>query len=335
MNHSSLLERQFLRGLILLTGVLIAGTIGYILIEDLSLVNAAYMAVITVATVGFMEVEPLTSEGRIFTIALIAVGLATVWYVASLLVALVVSGQLTQHLGGHRMERRIEQLKDHYIVCGYGRTGQQTAYELRRDNREVVVIDALPESLEQAVRDGHLVVDGNATEDSVLRHAGIDRAAGLISAVASDADNVFVSLSARALRPDLPIVARANVDDAIPKLRRAGATQVVSPYSMAGRQMAQLAIRPSTVNFVETLLRGAHSEFLLEDIEIAPGAVLAGMTPEQLRLGFPGAVLLAVQRGGEALAPAPPDLQFRAGDIIAVAGGSTSLGKMAEACKSQ
>jgi voltage-gated potassium channel len=168
-----------------------------------------------------------------------------------------------------------------------------------------------------------------------LRRAGIDRACGLITAVATDADNVFVTLSARALRPELPIVARANHDDVIPKLRRAGATQVVSPYSMAGQQMAFLAARPATVDFVDTLLRGVNADLIVEDVRIEAGSPLIGGHISDARRTFAkGAVFLAVQRNGEVMAPPPIDLTFEPGDVIAAVGKAEQLRALETACQS-
>ncbi len=279
--------------------VVVVGAVGYWLIEGWPVLDALYMAVTTVGSVGFGEVYPLSTAGRLFTIGLIAVGLATLWYSLSDLVGLMVEGQLTRQWERRRMERRRERLGGHQIVCGFGRVGRQIAEELKRDGQPVVVVDLSPVALEAAARAGLQTADGNATEDETLVAAGIERAAGLITAVATDADNVFVTLSARALRPSMPIVARANHDDAIPKLRRAAATQVVSPYSMAGRQMTRLALRPATVDFVETLLRGADTELLLEDVRVAGGSSLVGVAVAEARRRAPEALLLAVQREGQ------------------------------------
>ena len=205
---------------------------------------------------------------------------------------------------------------------------------MKREGRPVEVIDTDEAALREAAWDGLLTVAGNATEDETLLRAGIERAGGLITAVATDADNVFVTLSARALRPDLPIVARANNDGAVAKLRRAGATQVVSPYAMAGRQMARLALRPATVDFVETLLRGEDGELLLEDVRVAPGSALVGVPITAAReRALGGATLLAVQRDGRTLAPPPGDLALRSGDVIAAVGSAAQLRTLERACE--
>ena len=325
---------QLAAPILALSAALAAGTLGYVLIEGWSVADAIFMVVTTVTTVGYGEVHPLSGWGRVLTISLILVGVGCITYFFGVVMALVFEGQLNQKLERRRMERHIEQISDHFIICGYGRVGRQIAFELRRERRPFAVIDVNQLSLELASEDGLLGEPGNATEDAVLNHAGIMRARALITAVASDADNIFVTLSARSLRPDLPIVARANFDDAAGKLRRAGATQVVSPYAMAGRQMARLAVRPSTVDFVETLLQGVDADLLLEDIRVAEGSRLVGVsTLEALRQFAGGAVLLAVQRDGRTTAPAPVDFVLQAGDVLAAVGTETQLHTLELACE--
>lgn len=326
-----------------LTGPLIAflvtlavGTAGYMLIEGWSLNDAFYMVAMTVTTVGFGEVRPLSTAGRLFTVGLIFAGVVLVWYTMSLLIVTIVESSFRQRWGRRRMDQRIRRTAGHIIVCGYGRVGRQAVEELRRDRRSVVVVDSNEAALAEAAQDGLPVIHGDATEDETLHHAGIARAAGLISTVATDAGNVFITLSARALRPDLVIVARADQDDAVPKLRRAGANQVVSPYAMGGRQMAQLAVRPSTVNFVESLLRraddNAESELLLEDIRVAEGAAVVDRTVADLRTDHGGVMVLAVQRDGRSLLPPPVDLHLRPGDVVAAIGREQDLGPLEQAC---
>ena len=314
---------------------LVVGTIGYKAIEGWSTFDAFYMVVTTVMTVGFGELHPLSTAGRVFTMGLILTGVATISYALSVMVGIVFEGQLTRRWEQRRLDRRLHHLTDHYIICGFGRVGRQTARELRREGRAIVVLDIKHAALAEAASEGMSTVFGNATEDDALRAAGIERAHGLITAVASDADNVFVALSARALRPDLLIVARANYDDAVPKLRRAGASQVVSPYTMAGQQMARLAVRPSTVDFVETLFRGGEGGLLFEDVRVAANAPIAGTPLAEARDRFAeGAILVAVQRAGKMLAPPPTGLVLQADDVIAVVGTSGQLRALERASES-
>ena len=328
--------RRLIGPVMALSATIAVGTIGYGLIERWPPGDAFYMTIITVGTVGFGEVHPLSNAGRAFTAILILLSLFGISYTVSVFTGLVVEGHLTHHWERRRMEQRVARLKHHFILCGYGRVGRQIAADFRRERRPFVVIDVNQGSLEQATADGLTVIYGNATEDAVLRRAGVERAHGLITAVAQDADNIFVTLSAHALRPDMPIVARANYEDAVPKLRLAGATRVVSPYTMAGRQMAMLAVRPAAVDFVDTLLGGAGSSLLLEDVRIAPGSALVGVCIADARAQFAGgATLTAIQRDGQLHAPAPDDLLLRAGDVIAIAGTDAQLRALERACDGQ
>ena len=223
------------------------------------------------------------------------------------------------------MERQVQQVRDHHIVAGFGRVGRQTALALRDLGHQVVVIDEVTAAINDAIRSGFLVVEGNASEDATLSQAGIDRAAGLIAALGSDADNVFVTLSARALHATLPIVARANQESAIPKLMRAGATQVVSPYDMASRQMARLALRPRTVDFIENLFKGPSGALVVEDVRVEPGSPLVGMPNREVQAQVPHTILLAVLRDGETLSPLAADLRLISGDEIAAVGTEANL----------
>jgi voltage-gated potassium channel len=291
------------------------------------------MVVTTVATVGYGEVHPLSSAGRLFTSVLILLGVGSLFYAFGSVMSFVFEGHLVQHLESRRMESRVQHLADHFVLCGYGRVGRQVARELAREGIVFVVVDTNPESLEEASRDGYPVVHGNAADDEVLRHAGLERARGLIAAVAEDADNVFVSLSAHALRPELPIVARANALDSAQKLRLAGANHVVSPYTMAGQQMAMLAVRPSAVHFVETLLRGERADLLLEDVVVAATSPMVGNTVADIRRRFLGTVtLVALRREHQVLTPLSDDLVMQPGDTLALAGMEAQLRNVEAVC---
>lgn len=226
------------------------------------------------------------------------------------------------------MERQVTSLRGHQIVCGFGRVGRQTAETLRGLGRAVVIVDWDSVALENAKASHFPRIEGNATEDETLARAGIERAAGLVTALGSDADNVFVTLSTRAQNAALPIVARANETGAVAKLIRAGATQVVSPYDMAGRQMARLALRPGTVHFVEDLFRGTVGGLLVEDVRIEAGSPLDGLAIGEVRERVPHALFLAIRRGEETLAPPPPNLRLAGGDLVAAVGAEPDLRRL-------
>ena len=246
-------DREFRVVYVLITFTLIisGGTIGYVVIEGWSWLDSVYMTIITVTTVGFAEVRPLTGLGRGFTIALLILGVGGIFYAFGVVGEYLLSGHLGGLLWRRRMDSEISELKDHVIVCGYGRTGIHVAGELMRQGRSAVVVDSSEDAVSAAIDDGHLAVRGDAGDDDHLRMAGIERASGLVAAGAPDPECLMVVLTARSLAPDLPIVARAEQEDSEPKLRRAGADRVVSLYRIAGRRMAQMAIRPDFAEFVD------------------------------------------------------------------------------------
>ena len=325
MDRRPTLRRRVVLAFLAFPLLVALGTLGYMAIEGWAFSDALFMAATTITTVGFGEVHPLSEQGRLFTILLLVIGLAAVWYALSVLVSVVLEGELGRRWEERRMERQMQQVRDHHIMAGFGRVGRQTAGALRDLGHQVVVIDAVPAAVSDAIASGFLAVEGNATEDATLSRAGVDRAAGLITALGSDADNVFVTLSARAMNPMLPIVARANDGSAVPKLTRAGATQVVSPYAMAGRQMARLALRPGTVDFIENLFTGPSGALVVEDMRVDPGSPLVGMTIQEVQARMPHAVFVAVRRGGETVSPPLPDLTLASGDAIAVVGTEANL----------
>src|SRR5438093_7045377 len=254
------------------------GTLGYVLLFGWSIGDGLYMTAITLTTVGFKEVRDLDSLGRAWTILLALAGVGiifgTVGFVAETFVAEALSGRRQKQ----RMAQTVATLKDHFILCGYGRVGSTVARELEHAGVPVVVIDSVAASTDLAAREGHLVVEGDATRDDVLLAAGIARAKALITTVDTDATNVYVTLSARALNPRLFIVARANEEGSEAKLRQAGADRAVSPYTRAGRQIAELATRPRVADFIDFALSHGQLAFTIEELEVAADGPLAGQT---------------------------------------------------------
>jgi voltage-gated potassium channel len=319
--------------LVLLLLSMLFGTLGYMVIEGWSFGDSAYMMIITLATIGYGEVRPLSTVGRVFTSVLILIGVAVLSYAFTTVMGTFFEGHLTRQWERRRMEKRVQQLTDHYILCGYGRVGWQIAQELLRERETFVVVDTDQRALDQASAAGLPVVTGSASEDDILRAAGIERAKGLITAVSSDADNVFITISARALRPDLPIVARVTQDQSIPKLRRAGATHVVSPYAIAGHQMAMLAARSSTVSLMD-LLGHDEDDLAVVEVRIDSDSALANLSLADARDHFDRELtILGLRRGGRMLAPPPEDLPLQAGDLFAVCGTRDQIRTIENACE--
>jgi voltage-gated potassium channel len=321
--------RQFRGPLIVLVLVLALGVAGYTLIECWSFLDALYMTVITVTTVGYGEVHPLSPYGRIFTIVLIVTGTGAVLYTFTALFGWLVSTDWGERRRRQQMEERISRMRHHFILCGYGRVGRAVASVLRRERAPFVVVDVNQVSIAVAETEGLSVVYGDAASDDVLRRAGIERAQGLITAVDSDAENVYVVLSARGLRPDLLIVARATAEDAIKKLERAGATHVLSPYALAGQRMAMLAVRPAAVELVETLLYEGQQSLVLEEVKVQAGSALEGTIVGELRQRFPeGPVFVALRSDGR-LKPSPSnDYRLQANDTLVLVGSPEQLAEI-------
>jgi voltage-gated potassium channel len=311
----------------LLMSVLAGGTIGYIAIEGWAPWDAFYMTVTTVTTVGYREVHELSRAGQIFTVVLVMGGVGAAFYTFSQLAAVVVEGGLASHLRQRRRARMIDTLKDHFIVCGYGRIGSIVAKEFRQQGVPFVVIERDPARHQAAVERGVLVIDADASQEDVLKHAGIERARGLITAVGTDAENVYTVLTARGLRPDLFIISRSESGDSARKLRAAGANRVISPYQIGGVQIAQTAIRPAVVDFFDLATSSDNLELAMEQITISPRSALADQSilDANLRQRF-GVIVVAIQRGDQRMEFNPePTTPMRSGDQLVVLGRPDSL----------
>ena len=315
--------------LVIVVAVAAIGTIGFVVLERWTVSDALYMTFMTLTTVGFREVNDLDTVGRAWTIILsvAAVGIifGTVGLVAEAVLAEIASGRRE----AKRMEQAVAALRDHFIVCGYGRVGSIVARELVHGGQRIVVVDIRPESLDTALADGHLIVEGDGTSDGVLLRAGVERARGLVTSIDSDANNVYVTLSARALNPGLFIVGRASADGAEAKVLQAGANRVVSPYRMAGRRIAELALRPRVVEFIDAALSHGELAFSMEEVEVGAGRPLDGATVGSLR--GDGIFTLAIVRGPGAYEPNPADDRILGdGETLIVSGSSETLRALRE-----
>jgi voltage-gated potassium channel len=312
---------------ILITSVALGGTIGYVLIEGWGLWDAFYMTVITITTVGYREVHPLSRAGEVFTVAILLSGVGSFFYAFTLFMALLAEGQLVDRYQRRRHARMLDSLQDHFILCGFGRMGEIIARELSRQNVPFVIIERTSDRMQVAMDHGFLAVEADASSEDVLRRVRIDRARGLIAAVSTDAENVYAVLSARLLRPDLFIIGRAETEDARTKLRRAGADRVISPYHIGGLQLAQTALRPAVVDFVQLATSSENLDLNLEQVRIMEGSPLAGrsLVEAGIRQRY-GVIVVGIRRadGTMEFNPAPESL-MRAGDDLVVLGRATSL----------
>ncbi len=319
---------------VLLISVIILGTLGYYLLwRSLggSWLDAVYMTFITITTVGYNEIYPLDSSGRILTIFISITGIGSLFYVFSATMEYLVIRQLQDPSGRRKMQEKINKLEDHTILAGLGRMGQQAARELAQQSSSFVIIDHHPPLENLAKQEGYLYIIGDATEDEVLEQAGVKRAKNLIAAAGDDASNAFIVMSARALNPNLVIVARADNEAAIKKLLKAGANRALDPYSIGGRRLVNLVLRPAAIDFLETTMKRGQQALGVQDIEVQDGSDFDGKSLRQLdiRRRF-GVTVLAVLREGKTVTNPSPDFVLKKGDQIISLGMSEQLEKLGE-----
>jgi voltage-gated potassium channel len=316
----------------LLLIIIAGGTAGYVLIEGWPPWDAFFMTVTTVTTVGYREVHPLSFAGQVFTIALIVGGVGTAFYTATLIATLIVEGGLHRRFEQRRFTRMLQDLKDHFIVCGAGRIGSIIATELKQQAVPFVVIERDPERVHAAIERGWLAVEADASREEVLTRAGIHRARGLIAAVGTDAENVYAVLTARGMRQDLFIIARVESDDAEHKLKRAGANRVISPYQIGAAHIVQTALRPAVVDFVQLATSSEHLELSMEQVHVPEHSALAGksLVDAGIRQKY-GVIIVAIKRAGGAMEFNPaPESAIRAGDELVVLGQLSSVKALEE-----
>ncbi|HEU4847985.1 MAG TPA: potassium channel protein [Rubrobacteraceae bacterium] len=323
--------RRIERTLLALGAIMVIGVVGYIVFEGWSFTDAVYMTVITVTTVGYREVRPLDTTGQLWTMVLLITGVGTLFYAAVSSVELVVEGAIRGYFGRRRMQAAVGKLNGHYILCGYGRVGRQVAREFARDGVPFVVVDQEPGIIEECLVEGYLALLGEASDDTVLEEAGVRRARGLVAAVDSDADNVFVVLSARKLNPKLNIVARASSDESAAKLEIAGADRTLSPYAVGGRRLASLATQPLVVDFLDIVTRGEKGlEFRLEEFGVPEDSFIAGQTIGELRIGERTGAMILATRNSEGTFDTSPSAsdRIRAGDTLIVLGTREQISRL-------
>ncbi len=312
--------------------IIAGGTAGYVLIEGWSPWDALFMTVTTVTTVGYREVHPLTFRGQVFTLALIAGGVGTAFYTATLIATLIVEGGLHRRFEQRRFTRMLQDIKDHFIVCGVGRIGSIIAEELQQQQVPFVVIERDAKRVQGAIERGWLAVEADASREEVLTRVGIERARGLIAAVGTDAENVYAVLTARGMRHDLFIIARIESDDAEPKLKRAGADRVISPYHIGATQIVQTALRPAVVDFVHLATSSEHLELSMEQVHVPEQSPLAGksLIDAGIRRKH-GVIIVAIKRASGAMEFNPePESVIRAGDELVVLGQLSSVKALEE-----
>ena len=296
---------------------LVAGTIGFRLILDESWFQSFYRAVIT-ATLTGLDSVPSNNAARALSIVMVIAGLTIIAYAGAVIVESIAGGLLTGVLAERRREKAIHRMRDHYIICGYGRVGRRVAEEFRAAGVPYVVLDFSDQAKAAAAEHGDLLIEGRGTEDEDLLRAGLDHARGLVASADSDADNLYITLSARSVRPDLIIVARASDEDAEKKLRLAGADRVVLPYASAGRTIANLVLKPQVSAFLDVVMTATGPDLQLAEIEIDRTCPQAGRTIRDLRVRHEtGAIIVALRKPDGTFDTTPePDVRIEAGDVL-------------------
>jgi len=318
---------HLIRSLVLSVLFVIGGTAGYVFIEDWSVSDGFYMTIVSITTVGFGEVRPLDTSGRVLTMAVIVGGIAVFGYAITTLASSLVESELTGRTRERRIRSAIEDLTEHVIICGFGRVGMSVAREFTAESVPFVLIDNSPDRIGEATALGYLVIGGDATDDFVLSSAGIERAKALISALDDDAKNVFITLSARVLNPEVVIASRSSTPETERKLQLAGAQHVVSPYNIAGHRLAGVVVRPRVIEFLDTAIYSAGPEFWLEEVPVGAHSRLAGQTISTSDIGNDtGALLMAIVRAdGTRTGNPQADTRIEAGDTLLAIGTRQQL----------
>ena len=325
-------SRKLRYSLMMLVALVAFGTIGYYFFEDMPIFDAFYMTIITISTVGFSEIVPLTKVGRSITVVVIILGISVGTYTVGIIVQWLVGGELQKIFGRRKLQKQIADLRNHFIICGFGRIGHIICKELFEDSIKFVVIEKDAAAIEDLISLKYLCLEMDATNEDALLAGGIMNAKGLVTAVNSDANNVFITLTAKGLRPDIFVLARASEERNEEKLLKAGATRVVSPYLIGARRMAHVLKRPTVVDFLDIATMGNHLGLIMEEAEVGQksGFIGKNLIESRLRQEF-GVIIVAIKKGSGQMVfnPAPTE-KLEAGDVIVVIGQKGDLKRMRE-----
>ena len=319
--------RAFIKYVLALIVLVLGGATGYVLIEDWDLLDALYMTIITLATIGYGEVHSLSRAGRIYTMILIPIGVGFLGYIGAAVIQFMVEGRIRTILGRKRLDRKIEKMKNHYIVCGYGRIGRVLCAHIRHKPLDLVVIEKDEKLVQILEEDGIPYIWGDSADETVLTKAMIQRARGLVAALGTDIDNVFLVLTARQLKPDLFIMARATQKESQGKLMAAGATTVVSPYEIGATSMAQRIIRPTVTNFLDFALTYQRKDIQMEEIPVSEKSRMVNMTlkDSRIRQDF-NLIIIAIKKvDGDMNFNPSFETQIEAGSTVIAVGQSENL----------
>jgi voltage-gated potassium channel len=322
------IQKELMAGALALAGIFLIGTLWYSLVEGWKWEDAAYMTVITLATVGYGETHPLGSRGRLFTIVLILMGVVNLTYIVNRFTAAVIEGYFLEGIRLRQQRRLMESLSEHYIICGFSRTGRQIAKEFQAEAVSFVIIDSELESVQKAQEIGYIVFQGDATLDDTLLKVGITKAICIVAALPSDAENLYTVLSAKTLNPGIRAIARASTEEAVQKLQRGGADAVISPYITGGKRMAAAALRPQILDFVDGMLSGTDRQLYMEEFLLDSGRCpFVGQSLQRAKLrSQSGALVLAIRRlDGKLIGGPTGDTILMSGDTLICMGTAEQL----------
>jgi voltage-gated potassium channel len=322
------IQKELMAGALALAGIFLIGTLWYSLVEGWKWEDAAYMTVITLATVGYGETHPLGSRGRLFTIVLILMGVVNLTYIVNRFTAAVIEGYFLEGIRLRQQRRLMESLSEHYIICGFSRTGRQIAKEFQAEAVSFVIIDSELESVQKAQEIGYIVFQGDATLDDTLLKVGITKAICIVAALPSDAENLYTVLSAKTLNPDIRAIARASTEEAVQKLQRGGADAVISPYITGGKRMAAAALRPQILDFVDGMLSGTDRQLYMEEFLLdSDRCPFVGQSLQKAKLrSQSGALVLAIRRlDGKLIGGPTGDTVLMSGDTLICMGTAEQL----------
>ena len=322
------IQKELMAGALALAGIFLIGTLWYSLVEGWKWEDAAYMTVITLATVGYGETHPLGSRGRLFTIVLILMGVVNLTYIVNRFTAAVIEGYFLEGIRLRQQRRLMESLSEHYIICGFSRTGRQIAKEFQAEAVSFVIIDSELESVQKAQEIGYTVFQGDATLDDTLLKVGITKAICIVAALPSDAENLYTVLSAKTLNPDIRAIARASTEEAVQKLQRGGADAVISPYITGGKRMAAAALRPQILDFVDGILSGTDRQLYMEEFLLdSDRCPFVGQSLQKAKLrSQSGALVLAIRRlDGKLIGGPTGDTVLMSGDTLICMGTAEQL----------
>lgn len=320
--------RHIRNALLLLIGVLFFGVVGYMLLEGWSFLDALYMTVISITTTGFREVHPLSPHGQVLTLIILILGVVTIAYLGGRLAQLLLESYLFRR---RKMEKNVRKMEKHYIVCGYGRMGKKICQELENQKAPFVIVENNPAEIELLHNTSYLFVEGDATDDEVLLKAGIQRAKGLVAVLPTEAENVFTTLSAKVLNPNIFVVSRAVEEKTESKLIKAGADRVVKPYEIGGFRMAQVLLRPGVVDFIDVIARDRQIDLKIEEMEVHSSSPLVGKTLAEspIRNTY-NCIIVAIMSANQQFHYNPQsNAKIRAGDKLIVLGEEKNIQALA------